>query len=174
MTLERPLHVAQCQSFGHKAPRRAVRRPEGVLARARSIATTGACTRAHDHAGAIRRVPARGGPRSPSWPPSRSPGSFLFAGEKAWGSVIRALWGSDGLVCLSQCHEVLPQRGHGPSRTITASAGQGSDKAIMAPSRVPRTGCYAGKVRGVRDSRPVGSGMDSSACRREGLRRSAR
>jgi hypothetical protein len=32
------------------------------------------------------------GPRSPSWPPSRSPGSGPFAGENAWVSMIHVLW----------------------------------------------------------------------------------
>jgi hypothetical protein len=85
--------LKSCTECGDRAPSGAKNGGSGFFADARSTATTGACTRAHDHGEAIGRGAGQRGPRSPSWPPSRSPGSGPFAGEKPWVSVIRALWG---------------------------------------------------------------------------------
>ena len=88
------------------------------------------------------------GPRSPSWPPSRSPGSCLFAGKNAWVSMIHVLWcpGWTRLPCLSHPQEVLPQRGHGPRPPITASACQGVQDGDDGPlPAVSRKRCLAGE-----------------------------
>jgi hypothetical protein len=60
-------------------------------------------------------------------------------------------------------HKLLPQRG--PRLPITASGCQGSDKAMMAPPHGPQKRLLCREsLPGVRDSRPLGAGMDSSAC----------
>jgi hypothetical protein len=61
------------------------------------------------------------GPRSPSWPPSRSPGSCIFAGKTAWVSMIHVLWCPEWTrLPFSWQAQVLPQRGHGLRPTIRA------------------------------------------------------
>ena len=63
-----------------------------------------------------------------------------------------------------QTQEVPPQRGHGLRPTIRRRFARGSKMAMMAPPRgPPETAFMQGKVRGVSDSRPLVSGMDSSA-----------
>jgi hypothetical protein len=160
------------------------------FADARSTATTGACTRAHDHGGAMGRVPAKGGPRSPSWsPPSIVRLGALIVGSNNGGrkstpsdplpTPFRPLFDSSESADLQEKTlqgagiELLWGRRSRPPRASasrsTATTGafahhhggglpgvrQGDDGPLLA---VPRTGCR-GKSVGVRDSRPLGSGM---------------
>jgi hypothetical protein len=128
-------------------------------------------------------LPQRGrGPRPPSevaargprwrwWPPPTVPRTGCYAGESPRGSVIRALWGPGWTrFSLSRRAQVLPQRGHGPSPTITTGLAaercraEGSAIGILAPFRGPLEAVLLqGKRLGVHDSRPLGSGMDTSA-----------
>jgi hypothetical protein len=64
------------------------------------------------------------------------------------GPGIRALWGPDGLVCFTAGTSTATT-GAWPSPTITASACQGSDKAMMAPPGFLEQAVMQGKVRRV-------------------------
>jgi hypothetical protein len=59
--------------------------------------------------------------------------------------------------------EVLPQRGHGPRPLTRQRLARGPRTRPWPPSRDPRKGRFAGEKAWVRDSRPLGSGMDPSA-----------
>jgi hypothetical protein len=76
-------------------------------------------------------------------PFQRRPEDGCFAGETAAGSGARALWGSNGLVCLLRGGEVLPRRGHGLRPPVkrpsspTAGAQMGAIIEVMAPIAAP-------------------------------------
>jgi len=100
----------------------------------------------------------------------RPPEKVRLAGEKAWGSMIRALWcpGWTRLPFLPNRLDKYCHNGAWPSPTHHGVGfTRGPTPAVMAPSRGPqkRLLCRGKAVGVVRDSRPLGSGMDSSACR---------
>jgi len=81
------------------------------------------------------------------------------------GSMIRAVWGPGWTRLPRRAREVLPQRGDGHRPLVARRPIPGSATAIMAPSRgsLGKAGLQ-GDSGGVHDSRPLGAGMDASAC----------
>jgi hypothetical protein len=116
---------------------------------------------AHHHGGGLP-----GGPKMAIMAPSGGPlKTAVLQGKsrRVRGSV--PFGGSNGLVCLEQRREVLPQGGIAlaPHHGVGLP---GSDKAMMAPPRGPQKRLLCrGKSVGVHDPRPLGAGMDTSACR---------
>jgi hypothetical protein len=102
---------------------------------------------------------------APSWPPRNG----HYAGEKAAGLGFAPFGGRDGHVCLfadarSTATTGACTRAHDHGEALGRVRPEGSAIAIMAPVAVPRKPSFCrGKGLGVRDSRPLGSGMDSSA-----------
>jgi len=97
-------------------------------------------------------------------PPSWVPRGGRHAGENDAGSGIRAFWGQG---CTRQSLPLSREKychNGGMAFARNAAPGPGAEGAMIAPSRGSlETALMQGKRCGVRDSRPLGAEMDSSA-----------
>ena len=121
----------------------------------------------HDDAASRGEVPGRGVRDRHRGPLSWSPGSGPFAGEKAWGSMIRARWGPGWTrLPFFFCRRKKYCHIGGMALAAQCGAWPGAKKVRDSPSWplvVPRKCPFAGeKIRG-RDSRPLGAAIRPSA-----------
>jgi hypothetical protein len=110
-----------------------------------------------------------GGPRRRWWPVPAIPRKGGFAGERQRGPEgPRPLGAAMDSSAFFTAAISTATTGARPSPTITAPAGPGPERSMIAPSRGPRKGCYAAKNAGsmIRALRgPEWSRLPTSQCR---------